>query len=103
MNAAAVRAGSPGHERGGRQQPGGPAQAVPGRGAARDPAVGVAGGAGNVVLGTGTFALEGTWSNAFNGNQGGCVISRPLVTVRIAIVVCLLWQIPGRSCRSSSG
>jgi hypothetical protein len=41
----------------------------------------VQGGAGNVVLSTGSFAEQGTWSNEFNGNSGGCVISRPLVTV----------------------
>ncbi|OLB75901.1 MAG: hypothetical protein AUI14_20100 [Actinobacteria bacterium 13_2_20CM_2_71_6] len=41
---------------------------------------GVQGGAANVALGTGTFAMQGTWSNAF-ANQGGCEITRPLVTV----------------------
>jgi Putative Ig domain/PASTA domain len=42
----------------------------------------VQGGAANVVLSTGPFyAMQGTWSNEFNANQGGCAISRPLVTV----------------------
>jgi hypothetical protein len=39
------------------------------------------GGAANVALSTGSFAEQGTWSNALNNNQGGCAISRSLVTV----------------------
>jgi Putative Ig domain/PASTA domain len=41
----------------------------------------VQGGAGNVVLSTGSFAEQGTWSNEFNANSGGCALARLLVTV----------------------
>jgi serine protease len=29
---------------------------------------------GNLTLSTGTFAVQSTWSNAFNGGAGGCVL-----------------------------
>ena len=29
---------------------------------------------GNLTLSTGTFAVQSTWSNAFNGGSGGCVL-----------------------------
>lgn len=35
------------------------------------------GAATNIKLSTGTFAVQSLWSNAFNSNQGGCVISYP--------------------------
>jgi len=31
----------------------------------------------NITLSTGTFAVQSLWSNAFNGNAGGCVLSYP--------------------------
>jgi serine protease len=31
----------------------------------------------NITLGTGTFAVQSLWSNAFNNNAGGCVVSYP--------------------------
>ncbi|HZT54428.1 MAG TPA: hypothetical protein VE995_08610 [Gaiellaceae bacterium] len=35
------------------------------------------GAAADIVLSTGTFAVQSLWSNAFNGGQGGCVLSYP--------------------------
>jgi serine protease len=29
---------------------------------------------GNLTLSTGTFAVQSTWSNAFGGGSGGCVL-----------------------------
>lgn len=31
----------------------------------------------NLTLSTGTFAVQSTWSNAFNNNNGGCVLHSP--------------------------
>ena len=45
-----------------------------------DKCVGIHSGQGatqNVTLSTGTFAVQSLWSNAFNSNAGGCVISYP--------------------------
>jgi len=33
------------------------------------------GAAADITLGTGTFAVQSLWSNAFNGGAGGCVLS----------------------------
>ena len=33
------------------------------------------GAAANVALSTGSFAVQSLWSNAFNSNSGGCVLS----------------------------
>ena len=30
----------------------------------------------NITLSTGTFPVQSTWSNAFNSNKGGCVVSQ---------------------------
>jgi serine protease len=35
------------------------------------------GAAANVTLKTGSFPVQSLWSNAFNGNAGGCVLSYP--------------------------
>jgi hypothetical protein len=35
------------------------------------------GAAANISLSTGKFAVQSLWSNAFNGNAGGCVLSYP--------------------------
>ena len=35
------------------------------------------GAAANVALSTGSFAVQSLWSNAFNSNSGGCVLSYP--------------------------
>jgi hypothetical protein len=35
------------------------------------------GASANIVLKTGTFAVQSLWSNAFDGNAGGCVLSYP--------------------------
>jgi serine protease len=35
------------------------------------------GAAANIGLSTGTFAVQSLWSNAFNSNVGGCVLSYP--------------------------
>ena len=35
------------------------------------------GASANVKLGTGTFAVQSLWSNAFNSGAGGCVLSYP--------------------------
>jgi len=35
------------------------------------------GAAANVTLSTGSFAVQSLWSNAFNSNSGGCVLSYP--------------------------
>jgi hypothetical protein len=35
------------------------------------------GAAENVMLGTGSFPVQSLWSNAFNNNAGGCVLSHP--------------------------
>jgi serine protease len=34
----------------------------------------------NVVLTTGTFAVQSTWANDFNGGAGGCEVSHPIIT-----------------------
>jgi hypothetical protein len=34
----------------------------------------------DITLTTGTFAVQSTWANDFNGGQGGCEISHPIVT-----------------------
>jgi Putative Ig domain/PASTA domain len=44
-------------------------------------ASGVQGGAQNITTATGSFAMQGTWSNAFNTYLGGCETARDLVTV----------------------
>jgi serine protease len=33
----------------------------------------------NITLSTGSFALQSTWSNDYNGGSGGCEISHPIV------------------------
>ncbi len=33
----------------------------------------------NITLSTGTFAVQSTWSNDFNGGAGGCQVSHPVV------------------------
>jgi hypothetical protein len=35
------------------------------------------GASANITLGTGDFAVQSLWSNAFNGGAGGCVLSYP--------------------------
>ncbi|HXP20276.1 MAG TPA: putative Ig domain-containing protein [Streptosporangiaceae bacterium] len=40
---------------------------------------GTAGGAGDVVLGTGSFAMQSTWANDANRGTGGCELSHPIV------------------------
>ena len=35
------------------------------------------GASANIKLATGTFAVQSLWSNAFNANSGGCVLSYP--------------------------
>ena len=35
------------------------------------------GASANITLSTGTFAVQSLWSNAFNSNSGGCVLSYP--------------------------
>ncbi len=35
------------------------------------------GASASIKLGTGTFAVQSLWSNAFNSNSGGCVLSYP--------------------------
>jgi hypothetical protein len=35
------------------------------------------GASANITLSTGTFAVQSLWSNAFNNNQGGCVLTYP--------------------------
>ncbi|MDE3091169.1 MAG: hypothetical protein KGJ80_17505 [Chloroflexota bacterium] len=35
------------------------------------------GAAANITLSTGTFPVQSLWSNAFNSNSGGCVLSYP--------------------------
>ncbi|MGW2376213.1 hypothetical protein [Kitasatospora sp. NPDC001683] len=37
------------------------------------------GGAQNVAFATGSFAMQGTWANDYNGGAGGCEISHPIV------------------------
>jgi serine protease len=34
----------------------------------------------NITLTTGTFAVQSTWANDFNGGSGGCEVSHPIVT-----------------------
>jgi hypothetical protein len=34
----------------------------------------------NLVLATGTFAVQSTWANDFNAGTGGCEVSHPIVT-----------------------
>jgi len=34
----------------------------------------------NITLATGTFAVQSTWANDFNGGAGGCEISHAIVT-----------------------
>ena len=34
----------------------------------------------NVTLTTGSFAVQSTWANDFNGGAGGCEVSHPIVT-----------------------
>jgi len=34
----------------------------------------------NLTLTTGTFAVQSTWANDFNGGAGGCEVSHPIVT-----------------------
>jgi hypothetical protein len=38
------------------------------------------GASANLTLGTGTFAVQSTWANDFNGGAGGCELSHPIVT-----------------------
>ncbi|GHF51608.1 hypothetical protein GCM10018790_31850 [Kitasatospora xanthocidica] len=37
------------------------------------------GGSQNVAFATGSFAMQGTWANDYNGGAGGCEISHPVV------------------------
>jgi serine protease len=37
------------------------------------------GAARNLILATGSFAVQTTWANDYNGGQGGCEISHPIV------------------------
>ncbi len=37
------------------------------------------GASANVTFSTGTFAMQSTWSNDFNGGTGGCVMTHPIV------------------------
>ncbi len=41
---------------------------------------GTTGGAANLTLTTGTFAMQSTWANDANGGSGGCEFSHPIVT-----------------------
>jgi serine protease len=41
---------------------------------------GTQGGAGNVAMGNGSYAEQGTWSNDTNGGAGQCEISHVIVT-----------------------
>ena len=34
----------------------------------------------NIPLSTGSFAVQSTWANDFNGGRGGCEVSHPIVT-----------------------
>jgi serine protease len=34
----------------------------------------------NITLSTGSFAVQSTWANDFNGGSGGCEVSHPIVT-----------------------
>jgi serine protease len=34
----------------------------------------------NITFTTGTFAVQSTWANDFNGGRGGCEVSHPIVT-----------------------
>jgi serine protease len=34
----------------------------------------------NISLSTGTFAVQGTWSNSASSGRGGCAISHAIVT-----------------------
>ncbi|HWC85463.1 MAG TPA: putative Ig domain-containing protein [Solirubrobacteraceae bacterium] len=34
----------------------------------------------NIALSTGSFAVQSTWANDFNGGSGGCEVSHPIVT-----------------------
>jgi serine protease len=34
----------------------------------------------NITLSTGTFAVQSTWANDFNGGSGGCEVSHPIIT-----------------------
>jgi serine protease len=34
----------------------------------------------NIALTTGTFAVQSTWANDFNGARGGCEVSHPIIT-----------------------
>ena len=38
------------------------------------------GASADLPLGTGTFAVQSTWANDFNGGAGGCELSHPVVT-----------------------
>jgi hypothetical protein len=38
------------------------------------------GAAQDITLTTGSFAVQSTWANDFNGGQGGCEVSHPIVT-----------------------
>ena len=38
------------------------------------------GASSNLTLTTGTFAVQSTWANDFNGGSGGCELSHPIVT-----------------------
>jgi serine protease len=35
------------------------------------------GASADISLSTGTFAVQSLWSNAFNNNSGGCVLTYP--------------------------
>ncbi len=41
---------------------------------------GTSGGVGNLSLATGTFAMQGTWANDYNGGTGGCEFTHATVT-----------------------
>ena len=38
------------------------------------------GASADLALGSGTFAVQSTWANDFNGGAGGCELSHPVVT-----------------------
>jgi serine protease len=37
------------------------------------------GGSQNITLGTGSYAVQSTWANDYNGGAGGCEVSHPIV------------------------
>jgi hypothetical protein len=41
----------------------------------------------NITLSTGTFAVQSTWANDFNGGSGGCEVSHPIVSSQNTVTV----------------